>query len=133
MDTKFLQGLKLAVIRANRCAQRTDEAMVPIAEAFLEFNFVMQSERFRKNPASVSFKPWNLMAFACGLFRARPLTLETGSIRLIVATREQTRTKGASIYVPTDLRGRGTHFGALQYKKEEPLFKKEFQSKRYLF
>ncbi|MBR58488.1 MAG: hypothetical protein CMH54_10765 [Myxococcales bacterium] len=112
----FLNLVRQALQRANRIAERSPEAPVPVSEFLLELNVVHQKDAFASNPTRAGFQPYTRLMASTHLFRARPLSGEGFEIRLVVATREQTRKKGDHIYVPTDLRGHGTHFGALALK-----------------
>ncbi len=112
----FLVLVQQALRRANRIAERSPEAPVPISEFLLELNAVHQKDSFAANPTRAGFQAYTRLMVSTHLFRARPLSGDGFEIRLVVATREQTRKKGDHIYVPTDLRGHGTHFGALALK-----------------
>ncbi len=113
----FIELVRQAIVRANRVAERASDAPVPMGELLLELNVVAQGPGFASDPKRSSFKAYTRLMTAVHFFRARPLQGEDFELRLVVATREQTRKKTDHLYVPTDMRGHGTHFSAVQLKR----------------
>lgn len=113
----FVSLVHQAIVRANRVAERATDAPVPMGELLLELNVVAQGPGFASDPKRSSFKAYTRLMAAVHFFRARPLQNEGFELRLVVATREQTRKKSDHLYVPTDMRGHGTHFSAVQLKR----------------
>jgi len=113
----FIGLVHKAIVRANRIAERATDAPVPMSELLLELNVVAQNPGFAADPKRNSFKAYTRLMTAVHFFRARPLQGDGFELRLVVATREQTRKKTDHLYVPTDMRGHGTHFSAVQLKR----------------
>ncbi len=117
----FRSHVFTAVERANLVSRRPPEAPVPISQLLVELNVVSQGPAFAADPSRRSFRPVGRAQVAARLFRARPLARDGRELRLVVATREQTRRKADHLYVPTDLRGGGAHFSSLQLRQGRAL------------
>lgn len=99
-------------------ARRGSQAQgaLPILEVMTELCFVRQSGRFRRNPVRASFKPYGQVSFSYQLFRQG--RAEEGELELTlgIATREDVKKK-ESLWVPRNLRGLGTHYSTLGFRR----------------
>jgi len=83
-----------------------DEA--PITEIHALCSLLMQKEKFRKNPIKKNFAEYTRAMFSYDLSRMKNRTIDHAEMRLITATRSDTRTSGDFLWIPV---GEGTTRG----------------------
>ncbi|MCX7896154.1 MAG: hypothetical protein N2447_09440 [Thermoanaerobaculum sp.] len=89
---------------------------VPICSVLLELNLLLQSPRFLKDPQPQHFRPYRRADFAYDLYRLNRYgaqELFPQRLRLLVARREQTKSREKILWVPEDASGRGSTYADL--------------------
>lgn len=117
-ETAFLRALRAAyrVVFARR-GEPDDGRPAPLPEVMAEFAFARQPARFRTDPVREAFVSYGRVRFSFDLFRLQRRELDGETLRLGIASREQTRKPEHHLWVPTDLRGHGTHFADLAFRR----------------
>ncbi|MBP7864710.1 MAG: hypothetical protein KA419_02075 [Acidobacteria bacterium] len=119
-EVVFLRGLRVAYRMAfARRGEPDDGRPAPLPDVMAEFAFARQAARFRSDPVREAFASYGRVRFSFDLFRLQKRELDGETLRLGVASREQTRKPEHHLWVPTDLRGHGTHFADLAFRRAE--------------
>lgn len=117
----ILPWLSQAYERARLMAgAKGDE--VPINEVLTEMAFLLQDNRFRRDPHRDNYRSYRRADFSYDLFRARigqteQATLFGKRLRLITATRALTRRRQGFLWVPDDETGKGTVYSHLKFEE----------------
>lgn len=114
---RLAQAWRVCAARAGQAADA--QTAVPLADIYREMVWSHQTDAFASQPTKGRFREYPIHQFAFDLFRLRERTVKGTEIRLHVATREQTRKKGESLWVPRNSRGDGTHFASLTIRRTE--------------
>lgn len=119
-EDAFLEDLRAAHRMARlRKGLPDDGSPAPLPDVMAEMAFERQDRRFRTNPARESFRAYGRAEFGFDLFRLRKRDFRGEAVRLGVASREQTRRPEHHLWVPSDLRGKGTHYADLSFRRAE--------------
>lgn len=117
-ETAFLRALRAAyrMVFARR-GEPDDGRPAALPDVMAEYAFARQSAHFRSDPVREAFESYGRVRFSFDLFRLLKRELDGETLRLGVASREQTRRPEHHLWVPTDLRGHGTHFADLAFRR----------------
>jgi hypothetical protein len=94
----------------------------PLSDILLEINLLKQPRQFLADPSKRSFQAYTRVAFSFDLYQLKLRQYNGRKLKLVVATRSQTRKKEDHLWIPTNDRGEGTHYAALYFKTEEGEF-----------
>ncbi len=104
----------VAVVRARQSLQANP--FVPLADVWRTWVWVRQSPRFHEAPSRARFEDATRAEFAYALGAVRSTPTSRGlAVRLRTATRQETRKRGGSLWIPQDRTGRGAHFSAMSF------------------
>jgi hypothetical protein len=102
---------------AFRSMGKDFKGAVPLTNILTELAFSIQSSKFRQDPKKENFESYSRADFSYDLFRIRQAQhgiLTKQKLHLIVATRGHTRKREDFLWVPEDLRGKGTAYSHLE-------------------
>jgi len=114
----FLPALLAAWRMAHLRSGRTPDGPVPILSVLAELCFSAQDDRFLRNPAKGTFRPYGQVSFSYQLYRCGERTTGDMTLGLGIATREDVR-NGDSLWVPRTARGEGVHYSTLTFRRSE--------------
>lgn len=97
----FLRMLKSAyqMYLAQNQKKTGDEAPIPEIHALC--SLLVQKEKFRKNPTKENFTEYSRAMFSYDLSQLKNRTIDQTELRLITATRSDTRVSGDFLWIPT--------------------------------
>lgn len=90
---------------------------VPIILWLGQIAWRKQERNFLSDPRREYFKSYGRTQFSYDLSRLIQREYGPYGLRLVVASREQTKKKEDNLWVPTDSRGNGTHFSAVSFRR----------------
>ena len=83
---------------------------VPIVGVMQEIAFMKQKRSFRIDPKKENFTSYGRVKFSYDLARLKTRRFGSKELRLVVASMEQTKKEGTSLWVPKIPQGGGTHY-----------------------
>ena len=90
---------------------------VPINQWLGEIAWHKQGPKFLSNPTKDHFKGYSRTQLSYDLSRLKQHQFEAHQMRLVIASREQTKKKEDSLWIPNSSRGEGTHYSAVSFRK----------------
>ncbi len=116
-DPDKLPARLLTAWRMALAADGRTDGDVPLGDLVSLVAFLAQSTRFRDRPSKTSWSvPYDRVQFSYDLARLRIIEHEGMTLRLRVATRDQTRSKGP-LWLPDDAAGNGTLFATARFER----------------
>lgn len=99
-EKAFLRMLKTAyqMYLAQNQKKIGDDA--PIPEIHVLYSLLIQKEKFRKNPVKENFAEYTRAMFSYDLSQLKNRTIDQTDMRLITATRSDTRMSGDFLWIP---------------------------------
>lgn len=85
-----------------------------------EITWRKQSKEFLIDPRREHFKGYGRTQLSYDLSRLKEREYGPYELRLVVASREQTKTKEDNLWIPNNLRGDGTHFASVCFRQQIP-------------
>jgi hypothetical protein len=89
---------------------------LPILDVLATLSFLVQSDRFRRNPVRQTFLPFGQVRLSYQLFRLASRRIGDEELAMGIATREDVK-KQASLWVPRNLKGEGNHYSTLEFRR----------------
>jgi hypothetical protein len=114
----LLARLQTAYRRAND--NRPGES-IPLVAVLSELAPLMQEPQWRHDPQQQHYRSYGRAAFSYDLYRLRCASDLAGSAHrphLSIATREQTKQRETSLWIPTNDHGDGSMYALIQFPKE---------------
>lgn len=95
-------------------------ANLPVIHWLREIAWHKQGKEFLIDPRREHFKGYGRTQLSYDLSRLTQRAYHTDELRLVVASREQTKTKEDNLWIPSNLRGDGTHFASVCFRRRVP-------------
>ncbi len=103
--------------RMTLAAEGRTDGDVPLGDLVSMVAFLAQGPRFHERPSRSAWSvPYDRIQFSYDLARLRVVEHDGMTLRLRVATRDQTRRKGP-LWLPDDASGNGTFFAAARFER----------------
>ena len=114
-DEQFIKELYVSYTRSLvREAGAKDKGeqpfAVPIVAVMQEIAFMKQKRSFRLDPKKENFTSYGRVRFSYDLARLKTRRFGNKELRLVIASMEQTKKEGTSIWIPKIPQGDGTHY-----------------------
>jgi hypothetical protein len=114
-DEQFIKELYVSYTRSlARGEGAKDEgeqpSAVPIVAVMQEIAFMKQKRSFRMDPKKENFVSYGRVRFSYDLARLKTRGFGNKKLRLVIASMEQTKKEGTSLWVPKIPQGDGTHY-----------------------
>lgn len=111
-EEDFMKRLRVAY---NRLAKGHQGETVPIIGVLAELAFILQPSKFQTDPRAENYQPYSRADFSYDLFRLH--RTHPAELRLVIATREATRSRSGFLWVPENESGKGSVFSHVQIKE----------------
>jgi hypothetical protein len=115
-EEKFLKLLYEAYKRFINREGLDLGANIPIISWLRELTWLKQDSRFFADPRREYFKNYGRIQLSYDLSRLRKRQYDTYELRLVIASREQTKKKEDNLWVPNNMRGDGCHFASICFR-----------------
>lgn len=92
-------------------------ANMPIIVWLSEIAWQKQDKRFINDPRREHFKGYGRTQFSYDLFQLKSREYRNLEIKLVIASREQTKHKEDNLWIPYNPRGEGTHFAYVCFRE----------------
>ena len=114
-DEQFIKELYVSYTRSLVRGEGTKDegeqpSAVPIAAVMQEIAFMKQKRSFRMDPKKENFTSYGRVVFSYDLARLKTRRFGNKELRLVIASMEQTKKEGTSLWVPKIPQGDGTHY-----------------------
>ena len=115
------EALLAVLFRAYRLALKEMDlplgTAIEIPKLFPYILWAMQKDSFWQSPKRTHFYEYPRFQLSFDLFRTKIRTFHDYEMRLVIATREQTKNKAHFLWIPTNWQGEGYCFAAIAFKK----------------
>jgi hypothetical protein len=115
------EALLAVLFRAYRLALKEMDlplgTAIEIPKLFPYILWAMQKDSFWQSPKCTHFYEYPRFQLSFDLFRTKIRTFHDYEMRLVIATREQTKNKAHFLWIPTNWQGEGYCFAAIAFKK----------------
>jgi hypothetical protein len=114
-DEQFIKELYVSYTRSLVRGEGTKDegeqpSAVPIVAVMQEIAFMKQKRSFRMDPKKENFVSYGRVRFSYDLARLKTRGFGNKKLRLVIASMEQTKKEGTSLWVPKIPQGDGTHY-----------------------
>ena len=114
-DEQFIRELYMSYTRSLEREEGAKDKegqpfAVPIVAVMQEMAFMKQKRSFRVDPKKENFTSYGRVRFSYDLARLKGRSFGNKELRLVIASMEQTKKEGTSLWVPKIPQGDGTHY-----------------------